>query len=716
MQVIQTIRDKGAAVVIAVIALSLIGFLLMDANSGSKGGNGFFNSLNSSVGKVDGEPIEKADFDKKYNSAYAMAQQQAQQQGRTPEQGEVREQVWNQMVAENIFYKEAAKLGIDFTSKELSAILSSNEQGNPLLQDKEMIDPATGQLDQSKVAQTLTELKKAKGERREMINEQLLDPQKLTSTSSKYFALLNASAYYPGWMQQKDNTEATTFANITYVQVPYGVISDSTITVTDAEIEAYVTGHKKQFKQEAGRMISYVAFSQLPNAQDSAAAKEQVNGLKAAMETETNMAAFIGRNAPNVTFDTNYKPKSKITSTITDTLIKLPVGTVYGPYVENGSYVLAKVLGTKTAPDSAKARHILIGTVNPQTGQPILEDSVAKKLADSILAAIKGGADFGAMVTKYSTDEGSNKKAGVYDYFEYGKMMPDFNDFSFTKPAGTQGIVKTPFGYHVIEALGTKGNGTLYKVAFLPKEILASEATISAANLNATKLSGQKAGKDFESYIAKNGLQKISLPTIVKENDYSLGRGELADARTLVKWVFDAKEGDVSEPFNIGNQFIVATVDKVQNEGTQDAKTARMMVQGIIRNQKKAEQIIKKLGANPTLEKAAADYQQPIATAGADSTLTFNASIINGLGQEPKVIGASFNKENQTKVSAPIEGGVGIFLIKVNSVGTKAAATPEAAAQLKTQQITALRTQAGSGWFEGLKNQATIKDNRNKYY
>jgi len=103
MQVIQTIRDKGAAVVIAVIALSLIGFLLMDANSGTKGGNGFFKSLSSNVGKVDGEAIEKSEFDRKYNAAYDMDREQSAQTGRTTEPERIREQVWNNMVNETIF-------------------------------------------------------------------------------------------------------------------------------------------------------------------------------------------------------------------------------------------------------------------------------------------------------------------------------------------------------------------------------------------------------------------------------------------------------------------------------------------------------------------------------------------------------------------------------------------------------------------------------------
>jgi peptidyl-prolyl cis-trans isomerase D len=715
MQVIQTIRDKGAAVVIAVIALSLIGFLLMDAKSGSKGGNGFFTSLSNNVGKVNGVAIEKSEFDRKYNASYEMAKQQSQQSGRTPDAAQVREQVWNQMVAENVFYAEADKLGIDFTSKELSSILASNDQGNPLLQDRNMIDPTTGKLDQAKVSQALTDLKKAKGERRELIDAQLLEPQKLTSTSSKYFALLNASAYYPTWMQEKDKTEASNFATISYVAVPYGVVSDSTIKVTDDEINAYVEKHKKQFKQEEGRLISYVAFSQLPNAADSARTKDLVAGLKESFATDANTAAFIARNTSTIPFDTNYQPKSKIPSSAIDTIIKQPIGTVYGPYVDRGEYVLAKVLGTKSFPDSVKARHILIPTVDPQTGQPIAIDSVAKKQADSIYDAIKAGADFAKLAAQFSSD-GSKDKGGDLGTFGYGTMVPEFNDFCFTNPVGSKKVVRTQFGYHVIEILSQKGNSPAYKIAFMAKEILASEGTIANANLSATKLSGQKDAKEFDAYIAKNGLQKVTWPQIVKENDFAVGQLQEGNTRQLIKWVFDAKQGDISEPFNIGTEFVVATVDKIQSEGTQDAKTARQMVEGVIRNQKKAEIIAKNLVANPTLEAAATFYKQQVLTAGADSSITLNSQIIPAIGQEPKVIGAAFNKDNLGKVSAPIEGNNGVYLIKVITVAPKTADTPEVAAQKKTQQITALRTKAGSGWFEGLKEQATIKDGRSKFY
>lgn len=710
MQIIQTIRDKGAAIVIAVIALSLIGFILMDAK---QGGNNFFSSLSGSIGKVNGSAIEKTEFERKIKFADNMARQQAQQSGRpAPDAAQIREQVWNQIVAEKVFYDEAQKLGIKFTSPELSAILKSNDPSNPLMQDQSMVDPSTGRLDESKVTSAINTIKKAKGEQYEMINAQIAEPQKLASVSGKYFAMLNASAYYPKWMKEKDSVEAKGFANISYVSIPYNVISDSTVKVTDGEIDNYIQKHKKQFKQEEGRMISYVTFSQLPSADDSAKTKELVAGLKEGLATDPNTKAFVARNTSLIEFDSNYLPKAKIRSSYIDTIAKQPVGSVYGPYVDGGAYIIAKMLGTKQMPDSIKCRHILV-KIADKNGQ-MREDSVARKLIDSIAAAVKTGADFNALVLKYSDDEGSRNNKGEYKFSSSSTLVDSFYNAVFYNPTGTKKIVKGQsqdyIGYHYVEVLDQWKFAPAYKVAFLAKEILPSDATIQNASLNATKLSAQKNAKELEAYIVKNGLQRISLPTIIKENDFSIG--DLQDARLLVRWVFEAKKGDVSEPFNIGEKFVVATVDKIQSEGTQDATTARPMVEGVIRNEKKAEAIIKKLGTATTLEAAAAAYSKQIEIAGADSSLTFSSQMIANIGDEPKLIGASFNKENQAKASAPIAGNSGVYVIKVNSISTKSIDTPAAA----TQKLSTLRSQVGAGWFEGLKNQATIKDNRSKYY
>ncbi|MBK7434236.1 MAG: peptidylprolyl isomerase [Chitinophagaceae bacterium] len=506
MQIIQGIRDKGAAIVIAVIALSLIGFILMDANQGA---SKMFGGGSSTIGKVNGSSIDQAEFTKKVRQIETQEEQRSQSRTTATRSAQIRQQVWDQIVAEKIFYAEAAKLGINFTSKELSAILSSNDRDNPLMQDPQMLDSLTGRLDPAKLKQALANIRKAKGEQRDQIDAQVVEPQKLTSISTKYYAMLAASAYYPSWMEESDNKDKKSFATISYVGIPYADISDSTIKVSDADVENYVKKHKDLFKQEEGRKISYVSFSQLPGAEDSARTRDAVAGLKDGFAAETNMKTFLARNTSSIEFDSNYQPKSKIVSVAIDSIVKFPIGSVYGPYVDRNSIVMARILGTKMLPDSVRAKHILIPTVDPQTGQPIAEDSVAKKRADSLFAAINAGSDFTLLAMQFSSD-GSKMKGGDLGTFGYGAMVPEFNDFCFNKPIGSRGVVKTQFGYHIIEVLSQKGSSPAYKIAFMGKEILASEATINKASLDATKLSAEKDPKKFDAYLQKNGLRKIT--------------------------------------------------------------------------------------------------------------------------------------------------------------------------------------------------------------
>ena len=709
MQIIQSIRDKGAAIVIVVISLSLIGFILMDSK---QGGNRLFGSLSTNVGKVKGESIELAYFNKRVKQTEDQQEQRTGQKASGTQTYQTREQMWNQIVAEKIFFAEAGKLGIDFTSKELSYILLSNEQGNPLLQEQGMLDSITGKLDLTKAQTALNNIKKFKGEQRDIVNAQIVDPLKLTSVVAKYTGLLNSSVYYPAWMQEKDNKETKNFAAISFVNIPFSEISDSSVKVSDTEINEYVSKHKDMFKQEAGRMISYASFSQLASQEDSARTQTLVVELKDPFAADSNAKSFVARNTSAIDFEDKYLPKSKITSAAIDTIIKLPAGTVYGPYLDKGNYVLAKAIGTKQLPDSVRARHILIPVNDPKTGKSINPDSTAKKLADSIYNAIISGADFAMLALKYSSD-GSKDKGGDLGTYGYGTMVPEFNDFTFENPVGSKKVVQTQFGYHVIDILNQKDFKPFYKIAFVAKEINPSDVTINKASLEATKASAEKNKESLEKYLSKSGLHFTQIPNVIKENDFAAGG--LQDARQLVRWAFGAKNGEVSEPFSIGDQFVVAVLDKILEEGVQDAAAARPGSEVIIRNKKKAEIIIKKLGNNPTLESAAAAYNKQIQQAGADSSITISSQMINGIGLESKVIGASFNKEYQSKPSPPIAGTSAVYLIKVNSIQSKPADTPEALALQITAKTGNLRSQVNN-WYEALKKQATIKDNRSTFY
>jgi peptidyl-prolyl cis-trans isomerase D len=709
MQIIQNIREKGAAIVIVVIALSLIGFILMDAQSG-RNGSLFGGNPSTSIGKVNGEPIEYKEFTDK------VKQTEEQYGGGISgtQVYEVRQSVWDQLVAEKVLVKEFKKLGLSFSPKEMSSIMFSSDA--PYTLKQAFTDKESGQYNISKAQEWWKTAKKSKDDQRAAIESQIIEPMKLQTLYNKYNSMIAASAYYPAWMQKNDLSESKQFATIGYVAVPYNVISDSAVKVSDEDIMDYLSKKKALYKQDGGRFISYVTFSANPSAADSIKSKESVLILKAPFLADTNANVFVARNMSSMKFYNGYTLKSKLAMGQKDSLVSLSTGGIYGPYLDGGAFVLAKMLGNRQMPDSVKSRVIFVSTKDPQTGQPILADSIAKKRIDSISTAIKGGADFNAMVLLYGDENGSKDKKGEYEFSstQFSNLPKEFAETIFFGNTGDKKVIHVDLGWQYIEVISQKNFETAYKIAYMAKPILATDETVNRASMNATKLSGENRDiQSFEAYVSKNGIQKIDVPSMITQNEYRLGG--LQDARQLIKWAFEAKQGDVSEPFSIEDQFVVATVSKIQPEGLPDAKTARPMVELTIRNLKKADQIVEKLSKANSLESAAAIYKLPIGSAGADSTLTFNSQIINGLGNELKVIGAAFNKNLQTKASEPIKGNNGVYIIKVNNIGNLAPETPEKLA-LQTDQQTKGILQQLSGWFESLKKTAEITDNRNKQF
>jgi len=709
MQIIQNIREKGTAIVIVVIALSLIGFILMDAKSGGKTSL-FGGSSTTNVGEVNGEPIEYKDFTDK------VKQTEDQYGGRVSgnQVYEVRQSVWDQLVAEKVIIREFKKLGLSFSPKEMSAIMFSSDA--PYTLKQAFTDKQTGQYDINKVQEWWKTAKKSKDEQRAAIESQIIEPMKLQTLYSKYNGMIAASAYYPTWMQKKDYAERNQFANISYVGVPYNVINDNDVKVSDAEIIEYINKKSSLYKQDGGRFISYVSFSANPSANDSLKAKESIEALKAPFISDTNANNFLARNMSTIKYFDGYSLRSKMAMVQKDTIAALSIGNVYGPYLDGGSYVLAKMLGNRQMPDSVRARTILVSTRDLQTGQPTIADSIAKKRIDSISIAIKGGADFNSMVLQYSDDKVSKDKGGVYDFssIQFQNLPKEFSEVVFYGTTGDKKIVHSDIGWYYIEVISQKNFETAYKVAYMSKQILATDETVNNASMKATKLSGENRDiKSLAAYVTKNGIQKIDVPTMITQNEYRLGL--LQDARQLIRWAFEAKAGDVSEPFSIEDQFVVAAVTKVQAEGLPDASTARPLVETFVRKEKKAAIIKEKLSKANSLETATSIYNQPIRTAGEDSTLTLGSQIINGIGDEPKVIGAAFNKNFQTKISEPISGNGGVFLVKVNNIGGLQIETAENTAIQTTEQTRGI-LQKLSAWFESLKKTADIKDYRNKQF
>lgn len=695
MSVIQKIRDKYAAVVIAAIAISLIAFILMDAFQG--GGSVFGGS--DTLGKVNGVKINKKDFDQEL-ALYS-------QEGQNTEQ--LIGQLWQMNVDRIIMQEEYEKTGLSFSNKELADVLFGSNPPQWLTQA--FTDPNTGQYNPEQARQFFASQKKQNSEQAQMIYNAYLKPTIEQSLKQKYLSLISNSAYVPKWLAEKQLADNSQVASISYVYVPYTSLPDSAFKVTDDEINAYVKKHSKEFEvDEASRQITYVNFDIIPSSADSAAVRNTVVAAKDEFAATKDEEAFLSRIGSEIPYANTYFSKTRIQHAYKDSVTSVGVGGIYGPYIDGGNYVLAKLVAVKNWPDSVKVRHILIGTRNPQTGQVQRDDSTAKKLADSIATAIENGASFDTLVKKFSDDKGSVGKGGVYDYFPQGQMVPEFNDFAFDRKTGDKGVVKTDYGYHYIEILGQKNFQPAYKIAYLAKSIVASQETADAAFQAALKFRSEaKDQKRFNEAVAKFNKSTLQSPDI-KENDFQING--IGNSRTLIRWVFENHLGDISDPIDLKDKYVVAIISNIQKKGLMNAAKARPVAEPYIRNEKKARQIIANKFKGNTLEAYAQSSGTTIGRA--DSLVFASAAFVPNIGMEPKMVGAAFNKNLKNKASEPIAGATGVFSVRQEMQA--ATSTTMNMDQIREQMLSQLRSGGGFRSAESLKKSAKIKDNRFRFY
>jgi peptidyl-prolyl cis-trans isomerase D len=706
MSVIQKIRDKYAAVVIAVIALSLVGFILMDAFVGR--GKGVSNT-GGDVGKVNGQKIDRNDFEKKISLQQAMYGAQA------PQREQLVSSAWEQTVDEIVMEQEYEKLGLQFTAKELNDVLFGANP--PQWLSQQFSDPKTGQYDVNQAKQYFAQMKKQKNNPNlEMFNEAYITPTINQSLRAKYMALLGGSSYVPKWLAERTIADQNVVARFSYVNVPYASIADSSIKVTDEDIRNYISKHQESFKQDqASRSVSYVSFNASPSAADTAKVLSQLNNLKAEFASATDAETFLARTGTENPYFNGFVLSSKLQVPNADSIKKLANGQVFGPYVDGTNYTLAKMIDRRAMPDSAKVRHILIKT--GERGQPSLPDSIAKNRIDSIENAVRSGADFNALVLKYSDDEGSKNTQGEYTFTsqQFPNLSKEFAETAFYGKTGDKKVVKVEnqaySGYHYIEVLEQKGVEIAFKVAYLAKPIEASQETINtASNLAAQFAANSRNQKQFEENAAKQNLTILSAPDI-KQNDYQIPA--VGESRPFVRWVYENETGDVSEPQEVGDKYIVAIITGVSDKGLMSVAKARATAEPLIISEKKAQQIIaSKFKGGSTIEQIA--QSAGVSVQRADS-VGFAQPFIAGIGNEPKVAGAAFNKSLQNKVSEPIAGNTGVFVIKGESI-TALPNTNMDIEGLRKQMEMQQRQMASYQSIEALKKAAEVKDNRFDFY
>ncbi len=699
MGVMNFLRERMGKILVIVIGGALLLFIISFA---SQIGSSFLKGDQNKIGEVDGEKITYQDFQKQFDQA---KQQSGQQELSGQFTSYLQDMVWNQQVSQIILNKEIDKLGLVVSPDEAAALVNGNEPDQQIVQY--FGDPKTGKVDKAKLSNFEQNMKAAKADDPTRLQwESFLLQLSKNKLAQKFISVTTNGLYINSLDAQDDYTNRNKLANFKYVSLDYASIPDNKITLTDDDYQSYYDEHKSQFKNtDETRTFDYVAFNAAPSKDDSAAVKADVEKLLPQLKSSTNDSLFVQVNAETKSALAFKKKGQTGDAKLDSVLFDQAKGTVYGPYLAGGSYKIAKLVDSKTGPDSVKARHILI-----QTGAGGVAAAQAK--ADSIKKVIESGkTPFADLARLYSADKGSGENGGELGFFGRGKMVPPFEDAAFTGRKGQLTTVVSQFGVHIIEIEDQKGSSKVAEFAIVDKPIVPSSKTQTVAYSKATAFLGKLNKDNFDAEVKAEGLAK---KTATDVQPLAASLPGLDNARELVRWAFKADKGDLGDQvFEAGNQYIVPVLTTIKPKGTLPLDAVKKQIEAAVRNHVKAKNLIGKLQAAAS---GSSNIDQVAQKAGSKvvpvQNIVFSNPVIPGVALEYKVVGTIFGSK-PNKISAPVEGEHGVYVFALDNFIN--APSLNNGVRERTQIAQTLFQRSQGAIFESLKDKANVKDYRAKF-
>lgn len=721
MAILAEIR-KQTWLLIVVIGIAMVAFLAGDLFSENSVLKRAFTGDPNEVGSVNGNSITLGE--------YVNAQNRLSNQGGSINQ--VSQQVWNALVSQKLIKERAESAGLTASDEEI---------WNYMAQRYGM---ASGEELKTQVGMIKTQAQQGTSGASETYQNFLADfenarPELLYQ---KYLDLVMM-----GVSVTNEQAKLQQIGNIQNANIEYGFISYDdlkkkyNVKVTDDEINAYVKKYPKKYERQAMVDLSYVYFAAQPSKADDDAALaginkylsksvniDKVNNITDTIEafsSAANDSVYVTKHSDRP-FMSQYVTKKQIEAAsqlpqeYRDFLLAGQVGQVGGPFKTGNAYQLVKVSKTKPIADSISSSHILIsyaGTAVAQNNPSVKRTrEQAKALADSIFNMAKSTpSNFSNLVSTYSDDVVSKAKNGSIGWISSSaqNIEPQYLQSVVEAPKGNISLAESKVGFHIIRVDDLKTQ-TGYLIANIFKDIKPSQGTSDKNHSDAIKFAQDVTGKSLNEFA--NLAQKRNFNYNTAENverfsatpilDPASGIGSEKDDEIL-KWAFSKKT-------EVGNSFLFTTSNEDQiivylsaknPKGLASAKSVRAEVEPIILQQKLADEVNKKLGANSSVDAFVSNFGAQKAT----SNITFGAAQLMGKGQEPKVAGAAFGlKPNST--SKAISGIGGIYIVKTISVD--AAPKVEDATFLVDQLNNTQSQKVGQQLLPSMINAADIEDFR----
>ncbi len=713
MAAIGKIRSWGP-ILVGVIGLALFAFI---AEELVRSTDSMRNDSRQQIGEVLGKKISVQEYQALIDEYQeVMKVTQGRDNFSEEELSQLKDQVWNTYVQNALIADEAEKLGLAVTDQELQNVLK--EGTNPMLAQTPFVNQTTGRFDANQLKKFMADYKSAQSTNPQMAQqyesiykywtfiEKNLRQQLL---AQKYQSLL-ASCFISNTIEQKmafkdENEEAS----IELAAVPYSSIKDTDIKVEESDMKAKYDELKDMFRMLVEtRDVKYVRYTVAASNADRQALVTQVTDIQKQLAAADDPAEIVRKSQSLVPYLGLPVSKNAMPRDIAALVDSIAVGTTSKVIPGNADNTLnvIRVFSKQQLPDSIQFRVIQVGA----------EDvAKARTQADSIYNAVKGGADFEALAKKYNqTGEKTWLTGSQYEMSpSLDKDTKTYLETVTTLGAGETANVQMTSGNVIVQVLDRKAFTDKYLAAVVKRSVDFTKDTYSQAyNKFSAFVSETQKADQLEANAKKNGY-KVEVLNNVTTSQH--GIAGIRATRDALKWVFEAKEGDISPLYECGNNdnLLVLTLTKVNKEGYRslDDEQVKEYVKNEVIRDKKAEKIMANLKDIKNVSLA----KNKGAQVSVVDQVTFASPVfVSATGAaEPALSGAVAATKAGAFCKAPVKGMAGVYLFSVKSKKNRPvkfdAKTVDASLRQRAMQ-------SAGNFMSDLYSNAKVKDNRYLYF
>lgn len=713
MAALGKIRKRGM-ILISIIGLGLFAFI---AEEGFRSCEASRNDQRQQVGKVLGEKVNVQDFQKlmdEYTEVIKM--QQGVDNLNEMQMNQVKDMVWQTYIQTKVVEDEAKKIGLTVTDAELQNILA--EGTNPMLMQTPFVNRQTGRFDVNSLKKFIADYKTQQTANPQMAAqyqtlykywtfiERTLRQQILAQKYQSLLAGCILSNPVEAKLSYKEENEESSIQLATFA---YSTIDDSKIKIQDADLKAKYDELKERFKQNVeSRDIKYVTVRVEPSPADRAELQQTFKKYTTDLAAASEPANVVRKSTSLVNYLGIPVAKTAYPNDIADKLDSMAVGQIYGPFETkmDNSMNVVKLISKQLLPDSVQYRQIQVIGKTP---------AEAQKRADSIYTALNAGATFETIAKKYG-QTGEKVWMTTAQYQNAPSLDADTKTYIGTlNNAGVNELknIKLGQGNLIVQVVDRRAMINKYTAAVIKKTIDFSKDTYSKAY---NKFSSFVSANQTPESIQKNA--KSSGYTVQDAKDITTSTHTLVGinaTREAMKWLFDAKEGEISPMYECGNndQLLLVVLDKIHPKGyrSYDDPQVKEFLKAEVLRDKKAEQLMAK--AKDVKNIAAA--QAKGAKVDAVNQITFAAPVfVMSVGaSEPALSGAVAATAKGKFSSRPVKGNAGVYVFEVTGRTMRPGKFDAKTEEQKTRQKA---LQYAGNFMNELILKANIEDNRYLFF